>query len=288
MAGCWSWLWFGLLGFISFFPRTHTAKFFWGMGMLESQGICSLFICVRLLVMVLPSLEASVNRFPKCPTHYKHLCNVHLGWRLPPCQGLYAIQVSCLATITYHLALSTSMTASSANNIGSELLNTDELKTPLVEKDPASSNTCRGEHTRVGRGTGAWNQGFTKQGYQQEITDDMLYISGLTAAIKRWSRPLAWKCLPRGSWQQGGGRRIKIRQKMWWERLLSRAIRSKFFPLLSPLKHEEQEQSKEPAQFFNQRWFFVEIGVVLCFTENCRGCSLSVKKLFSHRGASDF
>lgn len=36
------------------------------------------------------------------------------------------------------------MTASSANNIGSELLNTDELKTPLVEEKPPSSNTCGG------------------------------------------------------------------------------------------------------------------------------------------------
>lgn len=83
------------------------------------------------------------------------------------------------------------MTASSANNIGSELLNTDELKTPLVEKKPPSSNTCRGEQTRAGRGTVARNQGFTKQGYQPEITGNMLYISGLTAAIKRWSRTLA-------------------------------------------------------------------------------------------------
>lgn len=57
--------------------------------------------------------------------------------------------------------------------------------------------------------------------------------------------------------------------------------------LYPPLKQEVQQQNKELAQFF-QRWVPVEIGVDLCFAENCRGCSLSVKKLFSHRGSSAF
>lgn len=73
------------------------------------------------------------------------------------------------------------------------------------------------------------------------ITDDTLYISGLTAVIRRWSCILPskqWKCLPHRSWKRlrwRRRRRIKIRQKMWWELLLSRVILSKFFPL-SPLK----------------------------------------------------
>lgn len=36
-----------------------------------------------------------------------------------------------------------SITASSANNIGSELLNTDELKTPIAGKKLGSSNKYR-------------------------------------------------------------------------------------------------------------------------------------------------
>lgn len=125
------------------------------------------------------------------------------------------------------------------------------------------------------------------------ITGDTLYISGLTAVIKRWSCILPskqWKCLPRCSWLRlhwWRRRRIKIRQKMWWELLLSRVIHSKFFPL-SPLKKKE-EKKKESYVWINQCLFPVDIN--LCSTNwsaYCRGCSLSAKKLFPHQRASDF
>lgn len=67
---------------------------------------------------------------------------------MSPCQRLYIIQVSCLATIAYHLALSVSVTASSANNIGSEPLSTDELKMHIAKNWDLQTNK--------GWGVGMW------------------------------------------------------------------------------------------------------------------------------------
>lgn len=133
------------LGSPPFSPFSGT--FFLRMDVLVGHGIWSIFTSVLFLAMVFPSLQACVNRFPKCPIHYKRVCNIHLGWRLSPCQRLYIIQASCLATIAYHLALSMSVTASSANNIGSEPLNTDELKTHVAGNWDLQTNAGR-----VGRG----------------------------------------------------------------------------------------------------------------------------------------
>lgn len=82
------------------------------------------------------------------PMHYKHVRNIHLGCWMSPCQRLYIIQVSCLATIAYHLALSVSVTASSANNIGSEPLSTDELKMHIAKNWDLQTNK--------GWGVGMW------------------------------------------------------------------------------------------------------------------------------------
>lgn len=111
---------------------------------------------------VSPSLQVFVNCFPKRPIHYKHVCDIHLGWRLSPCQPFYIIQASCLATITYHLALSMSVTASSANNIGSEAFSADELKMHIAGNWDLQTNAGRGgkKPALVGRGTGAWNTGL--------------------------------------------------------------------------------------------------------------------------------
>lgn len=116
------------------------------------------------------------------------------------------------------------------------------------------------------------------------ITGDTLYISGLTVVIRRWSCILLskqWKCLPHSSWlclQWRRRRRIKIRQKMWWELLLSRVILSKFFPS-SLLKKNQETQG---AYIHFNQWFLpVEMGINLCFSigqANCRGCSLSALK----------
>lgn len=57
-------------------------------------------------------------------------------------------------------------------------------------------------------------------------------------------------------------------------------------PSLYPPRKQVQQQNKKLAQFFQR--VPAEIGVGPRFADNCRGCSLSVKKLFSHRGASDF
>lgn len=103
------------------------------------------FTSVLFLARASPSLQVFVNCFPKRPIHYKHVCNIHLGWRLSPCQRLYIIQASCLATIAYHLALSMSVTASSANNIGSEPLNADELKTCIARNWDLQTNAGWGK-----------------------------------------------------------------------------------------------------------------------------------------------
>lgn len=144
MAGwyfCLIWDLVPCMGSSPFSPFSGT--FFLRMDVLVRHGIWSIFTSVLFLAMVFPSLQACVNRFPKCPIHYKHVCNIHLGWRLSPCQRLYIIQASCLATIAYHLALSMSVTASSANNIGSEPLNTDELKTHVAGNWDLQTNAGR-------------------------------------------------------------------------------------------------------------------------------------------------
>lgn len=80
------------------------------------------------------------------------------------------------------------------------------------------------------------------------ITGDTLYISGLTAVIRGWSCILQskqWKCFPHCSWLRlhwRRRRRIKIRQKMWWELLLSRVIPSKYFSLSSQKKKAKNKQ----------------------------------------------
>lgn len=148
-------VWFRIFfpGFISLFSRIPL----WHVLLIHLKR----FTSVLVLVMGFPSLQACVKRFPKCPIHYKYVCNIHLGWQLSPCQRLYIIQASYLATIAYHLALSMSVTASSANNIGSVPLNTDELKN-AHSGELGSSNKCRvGEKPTVaGRKTGAWNKGL--------------------------------------------------------------------------------------------------------------------------------
>lgn len=54
-----------------------------------------------------------------------------------------------------------SVTASSANNIGSETLNTDELKTHIAGNWDLQTNAGWGEKPTVaGRMTGAWNKGL--------------------------------------------------------------------------------------------------------------------------------
>lgn len=125
------------------------------------------------------------------------------------------------------------------------------------------------------------------------ITGYTLYISGLTAVIKRWSCILPskqWKCLPHCSWLclHWRRRRIKIRQKMWWELLLSRVIHSKFFPL-SPLKKQQQQRkNKELIYSLINGVFLLGQPVFTSWSANCRGCSLSAKKLFPCQGGSDF
>lgn len=117
--------------------------------------------------------------------------------------------------------------------------------------------------------------------------------------IRRWSCILTskqWKCLPHCSWLclHWRRRRIKIRQKMWWElQLLSRVILSKFFPL-SPQKTKHNKKQAAYIHFnfhFSPCVYPVEIWLNLCFTSwsaNCRGCSSSAKKSRLCQGASDF
>lgn len=127
------------------------------------------------------------------------------------------------------------------------------------------------------------------------ITGDTLYISGLTAVIRRWSCILTskqWKCLPRCSWRcLHWRRRIKIRQKMWWELLLSRVILSKFF-ILYPPKTKTKEKKN------NNTWpmsilasipalVFIPLRLNSTFSNclaNCRSCGSSARESRLWRG----
>ena len=78
----------------------------------------------------------------------------------------------------------------------------------------------------------------------------MLYISGLTTVIRSSSCIFIskqWKCLPQCIWLSFHWTRIKIRQKMWWELLLSS------YPLYSylPPKKKTPKQKDRPTSIFS-------------------------------------
>lgn len=123
-------------------------------------------------------------------------------------------------------------------------------------------------------------KGIKKQENLQVITGNMLYISRLTAVRRRWTCILPskqWKCLPYCSWLRlYWKRRIKIRQIMWRELLLSRVILLNSCLCLRPQARKTQSHAN-----FSQ-WHFVVGREPRCFsltgTSSCRLVKQVVRK----------